>query len=1260
MKRIRTRSAAALLAAQAAFATAALAQNDTTPDATMIRHPDVSRDKIVFGYANDLWTVDRAGGVATPLSSPAGSESFARFSPDGSRVAFSGNYEGGTDVYIVPTNGGPAERLTYHPTGERVLDFTDAGILFVSDAQVPNSRQDHLWVVSPDGGMPELLPIPYGANGAISGDGKWVAYTPGTREFRSWKRYEGGMQDEIYLFNLETMEARRATDWRGTDTSPMWHGGKLYYLSDQTDRPERDVRMNIWSYDPETERREQVTNFTDFDVKFPAMGPGPNGQGEIVFHAGPSLYLLDLRTERVREVEVRIPGDTPRLRRQIEDVSRSLSIGSLSPNAKRAAASARGDIWTAPAENGTPRNLTGTDGAADRYPSWSPDGRWIAYISDQDGEYEVWITQSDGAMEPQQITDGNETFFYQPQWSPDGKRLLLSDNDGRLYAVDLGEPDADGVFGMKDAVEIDKDPAGGGLGVSFSHDSRWITYSRAFTDERGNDVDNNAVFVVDLDSEDRDPVRLTSGYYSDGSPTFDRKGDYIFYVSQRQFRPSYSSFDNTWIYDDSARLMAAPLRSDLDYPYLPEVDEQDWETASSDDDEDDGSPEDASGEGDASEDAGAEDEGDGGGEDGQAAADPISGAWSGTLDVPEMGGVPVSMTLTLSGNAVTGEISVMDMGLPIEEGTFDRGTGILQFTVNAPQGAARFRCEVSGDSMSGSAVVEGATITLDASRSSAGGGGQSDGGGGEDVSDEAAETVEIETEGFERRAFELAPPAGNFGNLAVNNRNQLLYARRGQNGGIKLFDLSDDSRSEKSVTGGAGSFIMNADGTKLLTTDGRVFNASAGASGSRVVTSPMTVTIEPREEWRQVVTDAWRRFRDFFYVENMHGVDWDAVRERYVAMVDHAGSREDIGYIIREMLGELNVGHAYYRPGPTQESGRSRNTGLLGVDLEVAEDEAGNEGVRVTRILRGSPHDSEDDSPFARQGVEAEEGDFIVAINGNAVPTDRGIWSMLGDLAGETISVTLSEDAVRGGDDDRTVVVETMRSERETRLQEWIEDNRQKVLEMSDGQIGYIYVRSTGVPGQTDLVRQFMAQRHLPALLIDERWNSGGQIPDRFIELLNRPVTNYWRRRDARDWRWPPVAHNGPKAMLINGWSGSGGDMFPWLFKHEGLGELIGMRTWGGLVGISGVPGMIDGSGVSVPNFGFYETDGTWGIEGYGVPPDVEVWDDPSELARGNDPQLEAGVRHLLRKLETERYERPEPPADPDRSGFGLSDDRDR
>ena len=442
---------------------------DVQPHPGMLRYPDVGKSHIVFGYANDLWLVPRQGGTASPLASPPGQELFAKFSGDGQTIAFVGNYDGNRDLYTISTGGGIPVRVTHHPAGETLCDWTpDGGLLFYSNGQSGLGRMPKLYTVSATGGLPQQVAVPYGAAGAISADGEWLAYTPHTRDARTWKRYRGGMATDIWLFNLSDHSSRKITDWEGTDTLPMWHGDKLYYLSDRGE----GSRLNLWSYDVDGDDHEQITRFADYDVKWPSIGPGDRGQGEIIFQNGANLYLFDLRTRQSREVSVTIPGARPTIRNKRVDGSKFTRWWQISSTGKRAVVEARGDVWTLPAENGSPRNLTRTSGAAEREPSWSPDGQWIAYFSDATGEYELYITQSDGKGETKQLTSNGETYYYDPIWSPDSNYILFTDKAAQLYlhTIESGETKI-----------VDKDPWGSRPRPNWSHDSQWITYAK--TDE---------------------------------------------------------------------------------------------------------------------------------------------------------------------------------------------------------------------------------------------------------------------------------------------------------------------------------------------------------------------------------------------------------------------------------------------------------------------------------------------------------------------------------------------------------------------------------------------------------------------------------------------------------------------------------------------------------------------------------------------------------------------------------------------------------
>ncbi|CAM2068459.1 Tricorn protease-like protein [Sulfidibacter corallicola] len=1100
-----------------------IASDGYQPHGGMIRYPDVSQTHIVFSYANDLWLVPREGGTATPLASPGGTELTPRFSPDGETVAFSANFDGDEDLYTIPTSGGIPDRVTHHPGFEFLSDWTPDGqsLIFFSRSIEGFPRATQLFTVSATGGLPTKMPVPYGANGTIHSDGEWLAYTPRFRDYRTWKRYRGGQAAEIWLFNLENNSSKKVTDWEGTDTMPMWHGKTLYYLSDNGP----NHRLNIWAYDTESGQRRQVTKLADYDVKFPSIGPGPNGQGEIVFQYGSQLHLLDLAKGTHAAVSVRLPGSRPALRTAPVDAAENLTTNRfLSSSAKRVAVEARGDIWTLPVKHGTPRNLTRTSGRAERDPAWSPDGKWIAFFADDDYEqgYNLFITQSDGRGETRKLTNLDKQYLFTPSWSPNSEKIAFWNQLGQLFLHDLASGQTK---------EIAKDRFGGTSSLAWTHDSRWLAMSLSLEA-------TNALFVYHTETDKLH--QLTSGMFNDYRPTFDEKGKYLAFLSDRHAAdPTYEDYGTTWVYSGQDRILVVPLKKGEKVPFAPKSDEESFE----DDD-------------DAGENGKDEDDED-------------------------------------------------DEKDSKKKGKKKKGK----------KDAKKDKDDVK--------------------------------------------PIEFDLDGFEKRAVPVPVDHGNLSNLVFGRKAKLFYIRGAANRDRKsnqltMVDLKDAELEEKTVVKGLVSFMLSEKREKMLVFKAPKRMAVIDAKPKQkmkdmVSTKGMTVQVNPREEWTQIFHEAWRLYREFFYAPNMHGLDWKAVRDSYAEMLADATTRGEVGYVLSEMISELNVGHAYH--GNARDKGRPSNVnvGLLGADFSLE-----NDAFRIRKIYRGGDWDASVRSPLDLPGIDVAEGDYLLAVNGEPLDTTKDVWASFLNLANRVVTLTVSKKPAMD-DEARQVVVRTLRSDSELRLRDWIERNRDYVAKKTGGKVGYIYVRNTGIPGQNDLIRQLIGQRRKQALIIDERWNGGGQIPTRFIELLNRPLVNHWSLRVEEDVPWPPDAHHGPKCMLINGSAGSGGDHFPFLFRRMGLGKLIGTRTWGGLVGLSGGPRFVDGGVVTVPSFAFFETDGTWGIEGHGVDPDIEVVADPAKMVDGADPQLDRAIEQMLEELKT--YPKiPKRPAYPDRSGMGLPD----
>ncbi len=1079
-------------------------------DARMLRYPDVSATRIAFCYAGDIWVAPKAGGLAQRLSSPRGEETFPRFSPDGSQIAFSGNYDGNTDIYVVPTTGGLPRRLTFHGAPDRVLEWYPDGksILFATTRTSEKDRFNQLYRMPLEGGLPEKLPVPYGEFGAISPDGKTLAYIPISVDFRTWKRYRGGMNPALWLFDLQTYAAKNITGNDSANSQPMWHGSTLYFLSDR----DRNRRANIWAYDLKKEKFRAVTTFEEFDVHFPSIGPD-----DIVFENAGRLYLLDLATEKYSEVHIQVVTDRATLKPHLEDVSKAASSPDISPSGKRVVFSARGDLFTVPAEHGVVRNLTRSSGVAERYPVWSPDGKTIAYFTDRSGEYELALRPADGSGKEQTLTQLGPGFRYRPAWSPDSKKLVFIDQKMAVQLHDLDKKQTRQIARQLWMYNESLDR----LRFSWSKDSRWIAFPI--------DLPILHTAIALYDTRDDKLHTVTSGYYDDEEPVFDPDGKYWFYRSGREFVPVYGDEDNTFIYPNTYQLVAVPLRKDVASPLAPRND----------------------------------DEGD---KDKKDKADKKKSDDT-KKDEPKL-------------DEKKDEPKKEDAKSDDKDEAKDKKS---------------------------------------------------------DEKDEAKEEkppkpVEIDLEGFELRAVELPTKAGYFGDLAAVS-GKLIYRKLPRAGSgeekshLMFYDL--EKREDKTILDDVDDAILAAKGEKILVRRKNEYAIIEPKDGQKfekkVPVASLETVIDPPAEWKQLFTDAWRLERDYFYDPHMHGVDWPAMRQRYGALLENAVTRWDVTYLLGELIAELNASHTY-RSGGDVETPLERGVGYLGVDFSVE-----NGAYRIRKIVTAAPWDIENRSPLLAPGLDIKEGDYLLAVNGLSLDPAQEPYAAFQGLADKPVFLTVNSQPTLEG--SREVLVKTLASEARLRNLAWIEKNRKTVEQTSDGKLGYVYVPDTGRGGQTELVRQFRAQFNKEGLVIDERFNSGGQIPDRFVEILSRKTLNYWGVRDGQDWAWPQIANSGPKAMLINGWSGSGGDCFPFYFKQAGLGPLIGTRTWGGLIGITGSPPLVDGGSVTVPTFGIYSTNGDWIIEGHGVDPDITVVDDPSLMAKGGDPQLERAVQELLAAL---------------------------
>lgn len=1058
-------------------------------DAGLFRYPDVSKTQIVFTYANDIWIIPKEGGTAEKLSSPPGVESFPKFSPDGRTIAFTGNYDGNSDVYTISVNGGVPLRLTEHGYPDRVVDWTNDGrsVLFASGRESGRNRFNQFFTVPANGGPADKIPFSYAEFGSYSPDGKQMAVTFISQAFRNWKRYRGGWKAGIHIFNFANNSSENiSADEMAGNEFPMWHDNFIYFISDRGS----EQRMNLWRYNLSNKKFEQLTNYRDYDIHFPSAGPD-----DIVFEEAGQLWLFNFATQQAKIVNVNVVTDKASLKPRSTTTERYIQHASISPDGNRVLVEARGEIFSLPAENGPVKNLTRTTATAERYPAWSPDGKLMAYWSDQTGEYELYIAEPGRDGTARKLTNYGKGFYYNLYWSPDSKKIIFIDQAMKIKMVEV----ANGA-----TTEIDQALRfmhGGceGFGGSWSPDSRWFTYNR----DLGNY--HNAVYI--FDAQNKKTQQVTDGFYNCNNPAFDTEGKYLYLTTNQSYSPYYSDIDNSFIYANSTQLAVITLKKSTPSVLAPKND---------------------------------------------------------------------------------------------------------TVAVKADDAKAEEKKEEKKKDSS--------------------------------VKKPAVASSEIDFDGIQKRMIILPLPPGNYGNLS-SAKGKIIYQKSPATGSspderpsLKYFDL--EKKEEKNLLDNVDNYTISANAQKLLVQRGSSFAVISAGDGQKfdkpLRTNEMEMMVDPMAEWKEIFTDAWRMERDYFYDPNMHGVNWNTVKERYTKMLDGAVTREEVDFIIGEMIGELNASHAYHSGGDGENS-RSRNVGYLGIDWEAA-----GSFYKVKTIIRGAAWDAATRSPLDMPGIDIKEGSYILAINGVPVTTAQEPYGYFTGLAKKTIEITYNTNPSFTG--AKTALVETMDNEYQLRYLAWVEANRKRVDEATNGEAGYIYVPSTGQDGQEELARQFNAQWDKKALVIDERFNSGGQIPDRFIEMLNRTPLAYWATRDGATWPWPPYAHFGPKVMLINGWSGSGGDAFPDYFRKKNLGPLIGARTWGGLIGISGMPTLIDGGTITAPTFRMYNPDGTWFKEGHGVDPDIAVPEDLGAMARGIDPQLERAITEIKSALKNKGYTAPKQP----------------
>ena len=1040
-------------------------------EARLLRFPATNGTDIVFSYAGDLYTAPIAGGEARRLTSHVSYEIFPRFSPDGKTIAFTGEYDGNREVYIIPADGGEPRRLTYTATNARddvgdrmgpnniVMTWTPNGEGVVYRNRISDGFDGRLWTAPLSDGMPQALPLPEGGFCSYAPDGKRMAYNRVFREFRNWKYYRGGMADDIWLYDPDAKKVENLTNNVAQDICPMWIGDDIYFISD------RDRTMNLFVYHTATRQTEKITDYTDYDIKFPST----DGKQIVYEHAG-YLYRFDPQTGKNEQIRITLNAENIYARTEQKHVADYVTAARLSADGKRLAVTARGEVFDVPATKGVTRNISRTPGANEREADWSPDGRYIAYISDRTGETEIYLQPAEGG-EPVQLTTGNDTYIRSLSWSPDSKTVLYTDRKNRIVTVDVASKTKNIVM---------QNPEQEFYGVNFSPDSRWITYTKPAAN------DFSVVYVYNLATKQEYPV--TEKWYNSSSPVFSTDGKYLIFESDRDFNPIYGRLEWNHVYTRMGGIYLALLTNDTPSPFLPAD-----EAVNSDKEE-------------------------------------------------EAGKVPAK-------DAKKKDIKTED------------------------------------------------------------------------------KAVEIAPEGIAGRIVKLPLSAGNYWNLYSDGQTVWYYGDNGTHA-FSLKDQKDELIAENAVMApmDGSKKVLYMRGNSLYVGE---LSTQKVTLDNKVCLDDMVAPIDYQQEWAQIFDEAWRAYRDGFYVENMHEVDWKAIKEKYAVLLPYVKTRLDLNYIIGAMIAELACGHAYVNPGEYPKPERI-GMGLLGAELSRDEQTG---FYRIDRILPGAPYSEKLRSPLTEPGMNIEEGDYITAIDGVPTTSVRNIYQLLIGKAGVLTELSVSSKAAADG--ARKVVVRPTDNEYPLYHYNWVQKNLRRVEEATDGRVGYIYIPDMGPEGLNEFARYFYPQLDKEALIIDDRANGGGNVSPMIIErLLRKPYRMTMSRTSTRTGTIPDATQYGPKILLINKYSASDGDLFPWSFKANKLGTVIGTRTWGGIVGISGSLPYMDGTDIRVPFFTNYDAKtGQWIVENHGVDPDILIDNDPIREQSGTDQQLEKAIEVALEQL---------------------------
>ncbi|TFG75275.1 MAG: hypothetical protein E4H23_10930, partial [Chrysiogenales bacterium] len=1011
---------------------------------------------------------------AERLTSFPGEEYAAKFSPDGQWLAFTGDYDGQAAVYLMPASGGEPTRLTYQPGSVQTVAWTPDGqrIVFRSNFEQFITRDPKLFWVKIDGSAVERLPVDRGTLCSFSADGAEMLYNRRGREEYQWKRYKGGQHTDIWRYNFASRSFVAVSDYTGKNAYPMWIGNTMHFVSDRG----KDGVANLFSQDLATRAVTQVTRHGKYDV----MMPETDGERIIYLQDG-YLHLLEVKSGSTKKIAISLPSDRWRLRNRWLNPRGYIHAMDVGGDGKTALLEARGDLFLLPVKSGQTRNLSQAPGSREMHPRLSPDGQWLSFFSDKSGEYQLYKQKTTGG-EWLQLTRTLDRAVYRQAWSPDGKKILFGNKEMALYWLDVETRQLtaiDAVPQLKNdefTWEIDD--------YGWSPDSLWVCYTMVAYNR------NSQVFLYSLEQNKK--FTLTDDFYNNLNPCFDGNGDYLYYLSSRNFDITMDFYEDNHVIANPFRVMAVQLQGGQKPPF---ADDQTGE------------------------------------------AKPAKKKSEGGLAA-----LPVRskrLRIDLDG------LALRTFALPVPAGNY--------FFLRAGRGRVLW-CSVPVFSEDEYEEVFKP-------------------GGDSKWQLHIFDMNEKKEVKYDERISDFT--------LSVNGE-QVMLAREKNYFVTKLEDLCDDL----------------LDGKK-----------PAKNSIQRLNLDGMLYYLDTLAEWQQIFSDTWRWYRDFFYDAAMHGQDWKEVGDRYRAMIPELSSRAGLNWLMSQMVGELCVGHAYIRGGDMGPLALPDNpvfTGRLGADLAY---DAGAGFFRFEKIYGPSEYNLELKAPLVRPDIQVREGEYLIAINGKTLRKNEDYHRCLQVTDGQKLSITVN--AAPSQQNARTYEIEPVRSDRALRYNRWLTENIRKVLKATDNRVGYMHINNMGSRGIGEFDKFWRAFRNLEGIIIDVRRNSGGWTEYFLIDKLERQQVGFNVLRGMKPFRYPGSV--GPQCYVAvsNEDNGSDGEAFIQHFQDRGLGPVVGVPSWGGLVGIINGQRTVDNGSVQQPNNAFYGKSGEWWVENRGAMPDIVVDNDP-------------------------------------------------